>query len=541
MSTEAKLMPPILPDQLRAGYGNVLTVNFQQNRTVSLNNLYLELKIRTIPNNLNPIDAYETEHGTLQVRVIAADVANGYVTFSLSNDDSFENYLNIGQYYKVQMKYVKNSDPIVDGYISNVGIMKYTSIPEVDVSSDDNLYWIGTYSQEQGVGDYSEKVYKYKFDLLDNIGDEIVESTGWIMHDSSRDENEYSSYDSFQIYHLYQQQSSLSVRYSVQTTNNLPQQIVTAVSDPFNLWGVDSWTGEDPLEKVELNFDNGQVYIKRKPLTFQYNTQIRLIREENDDYSTIIHNYASAETDLEFRDFTIEQGKTYTYSLQILGEDGETWEATPDHIINADYEDMFLSNSYDQHSNFARQLKVRYNPTVSAIHETILESKTDTIGGKYPFFSRNQSVRYRDFQIGGLISLQMDEQHLFSELQSLPDQPSRERTQTTAAQDNQYLEDIKAYGYSSSLTDYSAPNYYRERMFRDEVLAWLNDGEYKLFRSPSEGMLIVRLLSVNMTPYNGTGRMVYSFTAQAYEAMGHDVLDLVDFGFLDIKPIPLRP
>ena len=57
-----------------------------------------------------------------------------------------------------------------------------------------------------------------------------------------------------------------------------------------------------------------------------------------------------------------------------------------------------------------RQLKIRYNPSISAIHETILESKIETIGGKYPFFSRNQSVRYRDFQIGGLISLQMDEQ-----------------------------------------------------------------------------------------------------------------------------------
>ena len=91
------------------------------------------------------------------------------------------------------------------------------------------------------------------------------------------------------------------------------------------------------------------------------------------------------------------------------------------------------------------------------------------------------------------------------------------------------------YGYTSSPTDQTAPNFFKERMFREEVLDWLNDGQYKLFRSQSEGMLVVRIMSVNMTPYNGTGRLVYSFSAQAYEATGHDIPDLVELGLLDYK------
>lgn len=77
-------------------------------------------------------------------------------------------------------------------------------------------------------------------------------------------------------------------------------------------------------------------------------------------------------------------------------------------------------------------------------------------------------------------------------------------------------------GYTSSYSDYTLGNYYRERKFREEVYAWLTNGEPKLFRSPSEGNVLVRLLNVNMTPFNGTSRMVYQFSCQAYECDGTD-------------------
>jgi hypothetical protein len=42
-----------------------------------------------------------------------------------------------------------------------------------------------------------------------------------------------------------------------------------------------------------------------------------------------------------------------------------------------------------------------------------LETKTDTIGGKYPFIFRNGNVEYKEFQISGLLSLLSDENNLF--------------------------------------------------------------------------------------------------------------------------------
>jgi hypothetical protein len=50
-----------------------------------------------------------------------------------------------------------------------------------------------------------------------------------------------------------------------------------------------------------------------------------------------------------------------------------------------------------------------------------------------------------------------------------------------------------------------------ERRFRNEVLKWLNNGEPKVFRSPTEGNFIVRLMNVSLTPDEKLGRMIYTF------------------------------
>jgi hypothetical protein len=67
---------------------------------------------------------------------------------------------------------------------------------------------------------------------------------------------------------------------------------------------------------------------------------------------------------------------------------------------------------------------------------------------------------------------------------------------------------------SSSLTD---ENIYKERIFKREVLDWLNNGQPKLFRSPTEGNFIVRLMNCSLTPNDTLGRMIHSFSATAYE------------------------
>ena len=98
-----------------------------------------------------------------------------------------------------------------------------------------------------------------------------------------------------------------------------------------------------------------------------------------------------------WKDFTVEQGKHYQYSLQQYNDAGLYSNRMLSDIIYSDFEDAFLFDG-------KKQLKIKYNPKVSSLKKDLLETKTDTIGGKHPFIFRNGRVYYTEFPISGLIS-----------------------------------------------------------------------------------------------------------------------------------------
>jgi hypothetical protein len=54
------------------------------------------------------------------------------------------------------------------------------------------------------------------------------------------------------------------------------------------------------------------------------------------------------------------------------------------------------------------------------------------------------------------------------------------------------------------------------------VLEWLNNGKPKLFRSPTEGNYVIKLMNVSLTPFQGTNRMIHTFSATAVECAAAD-------------------
>jgi hypothetical protein len=66
------------------------------------------------------------------------------------------------------------------------------------------------------------------------------------------------------------------------------------------------------------------------------------------------------------------------------------------------------------------------------------------------------------------------------------------------------------------------------------VLGWLNNGKPKMFRSPTEGNYIVRLMNVNMTPNDTVGRMLHNFSCNAYEISECTFDNLIDLGLMSI-------
>lgn len=211
-------------------------------------------------------------------------------------------------------------------------------------------------------------------------------------------------------------------------------------------------------------------------------------------------------------DYTIESGVWYKYGVQSITTTGERgvlveMKQPIQRIFNFSY----LLGQNDQ------QLKLNFDNTMGSFKHQIAESKIETIGSKYPFIARNAVMGYCTFPINGLISFWMDENKTFLQNGKL---------------------DI--YGYKDIVDKYEQYNLDRnilqrdftfERDFRQMVLDFLLDGKPKLFKSPTEGNIIVRLMDVNCTPNQSLDRLIYSFTSNANEIDDDTMSNYLKYGF----------
>ena len=70
--------------------------------------------------------------------------------------------------------------------------------------------------------------------------------------------------------------------------------------------------------------------------------------------------------------------------------------------------------------------------------------------------------------------------------------------------------------FSETLDEYDKARI-KQKMYRDKVLAFLHDGQTKLFRSFQEGNMLVRLSNISLTPNAQLDRNIWTFSAQVTE------------------------
>lgn len=262
---------------------------------------------------------------------------------------------------------------------------------------------------------------------------------------------------------------------------------------------------------------------------------IRLYRaEKTNNYQSwkmmqtiLISSYDFAINNWNFKDFTVEQGITYKYCFRQYNAAGVEANRVISNEVFCDFEDMFLWDGN-------KQLKIRFNPKVASFKTTLLEQKTDTIGSRYPFFFRNGNVEYKEFSITGLISYLMDDNELFLNYEDDLELASSNSSKRSSTPVNQKIDDIRlGKSWENSITqNLTAYNVKAERKFKLKVLDWLNNGEIKLFRSPTEGNYLVRLLNISLSPEDQLSRMLHTFSCTAYEVEECNYYNLTSLGFL---------
>ena len=120
--------------------------------------------------------------------------------------------------------------------------------------------------------------------------------------------------------------------------------------------------------------------------------------------------------------------------------------------------------------------------------------------------------------IGGLISYQADFNGFFLKQENVKQcRTSTPRKETKNTNFN---------------TDLTSDNFYKERTFKLAVLDWLNNGKPKLFRSPSEGNYIVRIMNSSLSPNTTVGRMLHTFSATAYEVADNTYQNLIQYNII---------
>ena len=471
------LPSPIIEGTLPAFYyseqdgGAIIKVPFTMSRAVNKSEVQgFKLKMKHIQGGdiLVTLDAH------------SIDLNNCIVEFKLNKDILTKKNFIEGSFYKAQLAYCyqeAGKSELGTGYFSTVGIIKYTTRPEVSIlglkKSFNNAHqyeYTGVYSQFGK--DVTEKEYSYRFEVKDPEGN-IIADTGYLIHNNSTDIDHYESKDTFLFSQDLDENKKYTILYTVRTNNGLEEPspnykiiakkaVVSTLSAKINTVlnynnGYISLTLDG--DKNELGFEKA---VKGSFILARSSEETNYTQWEELDKFVLAFERPSTKS---WKDFTIEQGINYRYSIQQYNSENLYSERILSDIIYADFEDSFL---YDGE----RQLKIKFNPKVTSFKKDLLEAKIDTIGSKYPFIFRNGNVEYKEFPISGLISYLMDDEAFFSNTQ---DQfiKQNERIETTT---------YNRFTWATS-KDPAYQNALREKQYKKNYLFfYIWDNNKKIYR-----------------------------------------------------------
>lgn len=338
---------------------------------------------------------------------------------------------------------------------------------------------------------------------------ELEESAKYKVYVDYITENDYKPLMGTSFYFIYHEDSANNTKVKITTADDNVDGILTDITN------------------IELEENEGRIGLK-----IYYDTQAEginyskfVIRRSSskdnfltwEDIKYINLSEASVQAINNYPiiyDYAIESGVWYKYGIAGILTVGDQVTRSALNIIENPiiriFEYSYLLGQNDQ------QLKLQFDNTMSNYTQRVIDGQQETIGSIYPFVSRNSNVNYKTFPITGLITFWMDEENTF-----LKD-----------GMNSIYDVDIVAlYEDFNRRRNIMQYNYTYERDFRKKIIEFLNNTNPKLFKSPSEGNVIVRLKDVSLTPNQSVGRLIYSFSCTAVEIDDDSMYNYLKYGF----------
>ena len=464
----------------------------------------IEVKINTQDTNANVVN---NATGILSLSVSTN-------SFSINKGELKTGHWAAGKLYKIQARLVNTSGQKSEW--SNVMITKAITLPQVKIlngettTSDTNeissthsetvtmptFYGEATFT----VGE-SEYLDTYRFDLW--YEDEIIETSGNIQYNSST--NAAPRYRFRKQLSLYDEHS---VTFSIVSNNGYE-----AISKPYVFEVVSNTIGTITNLAITVDstsvacIENAMIQV-RLTSTEELNGNYVIVRADEDtnyqvwdDVAYLTYVGKELVDELVFTDYYIECGKRYKYAVQRK----QTNNARSELLLPQDPSPHWVNFEYSYLCGKGTQIKLNFNGELSSFKHTQLAGKMDTLGSTYPTIAYNGHAYYAEFPLSALVSAYMDEENLFME------------------------KDFEALS-----TNPTAESVRIERKFRHKVEMFLNDKQYKLFKTPTEAdkNIIVALTGATLSPQQNLNRMIYSFSTNAYEVADNTLSNLKDLGIL---------
>lgn len=503
----AVLFAPILrtTQPAFAASQDALTVYYTLPQATSLTDITnIEVKVNTQDTNTNVVN------NTTGILSVSATTGS----FSINKGTLKTGHWAAGKLYKIQARLVNTSGQKSEW--SNVMITKAITLPQVKIlngettSSDPNeisathseIVTMPTFYGEATftIGE-SEYLDTYRFDLW--YEGEIVETSGNIQYNSStnaapqyRFRKQFATYDEH------------SVTFSIVSNNGYE-----ATSKPYVFEVISTTSGQITNLAVTVDstsiacIENAMIQV-RLTSTGELNGNYVIVRSDEDtnyqvwdDVAYLTYVGKELTDELVFTDYYIECGKRYKYAVQRK----QTNNARSELLLPQDPSPHWVNFEYSYLCGKGTQIKLNFNGELSSFKHTQLAGKLDTLGSTYPTIAYNGHAYYAEFPLSALVSAYMDEENLFMEkdFEVLSTSPTAESVQI-------------------------------ERKFRHKVETFLNDKQYKLFKTPTEAdkNIIVALTGATLSPQQSLNRMIYSFSTNAYEVAENTLFNLKELGIL---------
>lgn len=534
MSVVSNLFPPIVKDAENAFIRNedcniyfslssfnspddikhvqVTLINQKTNQSAFKSDLYpLGIKfISSISIVENPIDDYKY-----------------YIT--IANEDVINNVFELNQFYKVQIRFGNiNLPPTptaawindnIDYFSewSQVCLIKGIEQPHISINTLDSTAlttflipptaFIGKLYYQQNANLEKEALKSYNITIYKGTA-----ASPFIQSNQNYTDQYHPNEFYYELAYDLEKQVIYTLLFNYTTTNlykeTISFQFKISAEAENELHATVEVTPEEESGRMKINIAFKEMFNTSNNLVIK-RTSAKTNFLQWDNIKILQHN---REFQHLWYDTTIESGVWYKYRIQEIAENARISNAGQP--VMCVFNDMFLTSR-------DKQLKLQFNPTVSDFRYNVNESQQITLGSQFPFIKRNGNNYYRSFSISGLVSALMDQQGWYNP--NYNDEHGyfyhKNVAEPFTTAEQLYGEAATAlydvYNQVNNVTPYQ--DYIYERQFRQKVMDYLYQNNVKLFRSLTQGNILVKLTNISLSPIDTLGRMLYSFTATATE------------------------